>query len=30
VDALTVDLTPGQIERLEAPLYPQWPAEGKN
>jgi aryl-alcohol dehydrogenase-like predicted oxidoreductase len=30
VDALTVELTPERIDRLEAPLYPQWPAEGKN
>jgi aryl-alcohol dehydrogenase-like predicted oxidoreductase len=30
VDALTVELTPEQIDRLEGPLFPQWPAEGKN
>jgi aryl-alcohol dehydrogenase-like predicted oxidoreductase len=30
VEALSVDLTPEQIERLEGPLFPQWPIEGKN
>jgi aryl-alcohol dehydrogenase-like predicted oxidoreductase len=30
VDALDIDLTRAQIERLEAPLYPQWPVKGKN
>jgi aryl-alcohol dehydrogenase-like predicted oxidoreductase len=30
VEALTVDLTPEQIGRLEEPLFPQWPVEGKN
>jgi aryl-alcohol dehydrogenase-like predicted oxidoreductase len=29
VDALAVELSPDQIDRLEAPLYPQWPAPGK-
>jgi aryl-alcohol dehydrogenase-like predicted oxidoreductase len=30
VDALEIDLTQKQIERLEAPLFPQWPVKGKN
>lgn len=30
VDALTVTLTDDEIERLEAPIFPQWPVEGKD
>ena len=30
VDALGVALTDDEIERLEAPIFPQWPAEGKD
>jgi aryl-alcohol dehydrogenase-like predicted oxidoreductase len=30
VDALAIDLSDDEIERLEEPLFPQWPVEGKD
>ena len=30
VEALEVELSEGQLERLERPIFPQWPVEGKD
>jgi aryl-alcohol dehydrogenase-like predicted oxidoreductase len=30
VEALSVDLTDDDVDRLEAPLFPQWPVRGKD
>jgi len=30
VEALTVELSDEQLSRLEAPIFPQWPVEGKD